>query len=337
MTTIVGITSHPRSMWRWCLLTWSLFCLQLLCYSPPTTPTSLCKEKMFRQIWSRASLGKKLVLHFSNMQKYKICRLVKSVNVLVCSAFGNVFFPVKLMKHIFAISTQVVLGCSQALLDDEVSCASVCQWTGPPPLSCSLVASLQDHHEVNGSFRRTEADEGNGNSSVSFQRGDIESEEENSCSVGLTALYEDRCSFEKDVNRETSDGDDRRKKRESHSQKSKVREKSFKKCCCTLTITKAGKNTKLKSSVKTHQNIDRKGSCWRLALSIQRKLLKSDFGILWKRISVFCEAWLWYFGKQEFMKPKARCIYRWLLSKLRLLPSAFPPGGPWNVAKQQLV
>ena len=193
------------------------------------------------------------------------------------------------MKHIFAISIQVVLGCSQALPDDEVSCASVCHWSGPPPLSCSLVASLQDHHEVNGSFRRTGADEGNDNSSVSFQRGDIESEEENSCSVGLTALYEDRCSFEKDVNRETSDGGDRRKKRESHSQKSKVREKIFKKCCCTLTIAKAGKHTKLKSSFKTYQNIDRNGSCWWLALSIQKKLLKSDFGILWKRISVFWE------------------------------------------------
>jgi len=146
------------------------------------------------------------------------------------------------------LGQKVVLGCSQALPDDEVSCASVCHWTGPPPLSCSLVASLQgaevlqDHHEVNGSFRRTGADEGNDNSSVSFQRGDIESEEENSCSAGLTALYEDRCSFEKDVNRETSDGGDRRKKRESHSQKSKVREKIFKKCCCTLTIAKAGKD-----------------------------------------------------------------------------------------------
>ena len=203
------------------------------------------------------------------------------------------------MKHIyiFAISSQVVLGCSQALLNDEVSCASVCHWTGPPPLSCSLVATLrgaevlQDHDEVNGSFQRTEADEGNGNSSVSFQRGDVESEEENSCSVGLTALYEDRCSFEKDINRETSDVGDRGKKRESESQKSKFREKIFKKCCCTLTIAKAGKNTKLKSSFKTNQNIDRKGACWWLALSIQRKQLKSDFGILWKRISVFWESW----------------------------------------------
>ena len=161
-----------------------------------------------------------------------------------------------------------MLGCSQALPDDEVSCASVCHWTGPPPLSCSLVATLrgaevlQDHDEVNGSFQRTEADEGNGNSSVSFQRGDVESEEENSCSVGLTALYEDRCSFEKDINRETSDVGDRGKKRESESQKSKFREKIFKKCCCTLTIAKAGKNTKLKSSFKTNQNIDRKGACW---------------------------------------------------------------------------
>lgn len=49
---------------------------------------------------------------------------------------------------------------------------------------------------------------------------------------------------------------------------------------------------------------------------------------------VFCEKGFLYFENNDFVKLEARCIYRWLLSKLRLLHSAFPQGVPWKIVKQ---
>ena len=115
---------------------------------------------------------------------------------------------------------QVMLGCSQPAGVDN--CSLVCQWTGPPPFSCPVLATLGGRPGMPAS----------------------------NCSGGITASYE-YCNSTQDMNKETSDGQARRS--------SKIWENGEKKnisgnCCCTLRIREAGEDQILLSKVKSQSS-----------------------------------------------------------------------------------
>ena len=108
---------------------------------------------------------------------------------------------------------KVVLGCSQR--GGGAGCAEVCQWTGPPPVSCPVLATLDAAIPANP-------------------------EQASNCSDGLAAAYS-TCNSTEDLNWETRDGQVRRKKR-SHSGQKISQQQNYREenCCCLLTISTAG-------------------------------------------------------------------------------------------------
>ena len=110
---------------------------------------------------------------------------------------------------------KVVLGCSQR--GGGAGCAEVCQWTGPPPVSCPVLATLD-------------------------AAGPANPEQASNCSDGLAAAYS-TCNSTEDLNWETRDGQVRRKKRSrSYSSQKIFQHQNYQEenCCCLLTISTAG-------------------------------------------------------------------------------------------------
>ena len=124
-----------------------------------------------------------------------------------------------------------MLGCSQR--GGAVECPEICQWTGPPPLSCPVSATRggAPARTLDGAPARTL-----GGAPAKTQGGAPARTPEavSDCSDGLTAAY-DMCNSTGDMIWETSDDKVEGKKIQNDQKKN---------CCCILTISIAGEDIK---------------------------------------------------------------------------------------------
>ena len=132
-----------------------------------------------------------------------------------------------------------MLGCSQR--GGAVECPEICQWTGPPPVSCPVSATLggapartldgAPSETIGGAPARTP---GGAPARTPGGAPARTPEAVSACSDGLTAAY-DMCNSTRDMIRETSDGKVEGKKIQNDQKEN---------CCCILTISIAGEDIK---------------------------------------------------------------------------------------------